>query len=133
MPNVTLDQLSALRGKPVIDANGEKVGEVDQAFYDEESNEPRWVEVKRGMFGMDEVLVPVQGAKVQDVELHVPFLKERIESAPEPEELRALSPRSEEMLERHYGVSMSSTANEPAGQPVNIRLMRVWVWPSKTA
>jgi sporulation protein YlmC with PRC-barrel domain len=133
MANLTLDQLSALRGKPVVDAHGEKIGEVDQVYFDEDTSEPKWVDVKRGVFGADHVLVPVEGATVADVELHVPYDKDHIESAPRAEEVKALSPDSDRKLEQHYGVSMSGSGSDTGAADEELipymRIVRVWVWP----
>jgi sporulation protein YlmC with PRC-barrel domain len=130
MANLTLEQLSALRGKPVLDARGEKVGEVDQVYFDDDTSEPKWVDVKRGILGTDRVLVPVEGATVKNVELHVPYELAQIESAPEAEEVKALSPDSDRKLEQHYGVAMSGTSNAEEEELIPyMRIVRVWVWP----
>jgi sporulation protein YlmC with PRC-barrel domain len=130
MPQLTLEQLAALRGKPVVDAQGEEIGEVNQVFFDEDTDEPKWVEVKRGFLGRDIVLVPVDGASVQDVELRVPFDRSQIEAAPAAEEIKALSPRSERELEQHYGLDPASgTAGDGADDRMVVRVVRVWVWP----
>jgi sporulation protein YlmC with PRC-barrel domain len=130
MANLTLDQLKALRGRAVLDAHGEKIGEVDQVYFDDDTSEPKWVDVKRGMFGTDRVLVPVEGATVENVELRLPYEKEQIESAPEAEEVKALSPESDRMLEKHYGVTTSGTASAEDEELIPyMRIVRVWVWP----
>jgi hypothetical protein len=68
---------------------------------------------------------------VRDVELHVPYDKERVESAPTAEEVKALSPESERRLEEYYGVSMSGTGQDAPDDDVvpYVRVVRVWLWP----
>jgi sporulation protein YlmC with PRC-barrel domain len=133
MEKLTLDQLSALRGRTVRTWEGEDIGELDQVYYDEESGEPRWLEVKSGLFGLKQIVVPVEGAEVRDVELHLPYSKDQIESAPEPEEVKALSPRSERELERHFGVKARGEDGEDYKMVPFMRVVRVWRFPSAAA
>lgn len=131
----TLDQLSALRGKPVMSDDGQKLGALDQVYYDEDSGEPRWVQLSSGFMGMRQLVVPVNGAYVQDVELHVPFTKDEVANAPEPEEIKALSPEFERALADYFGVTERTfDRGEANGADVDLelRITRVWIWPESS-
>lgn len=131
MSTPTLEQLNNLRGSPVIDAAGDEIGTVDQLYYDEATSMPRWVEVSSGLFKMRHALVPIEGAEVRDVELHVPYTREQVQNAPEAEEIRALSPRAEDDLSRHYGIA---TRGAGGGSPESRwSFMRIYLWPEVLA
>ncbi len=130
---LTMDQLSAMRGRDVFTNDGEKLGEVDQMFFDEATNAPKWIEVSNGLFNTHHVLVPVEGASVRDVELHLPLTRDQIEQAPEAEEMTALSLNSEQALSRHYGVSTTTggdASQERGSDDGSVRIVRMWVWPA---
>ena len=63
MPDTfTTDRLAEMRGETVYDTAGEKVGHVEEIFYDDESGQPEWLGIGSGFFGTKRVLVPVLGA-----------------------------------------------------------------------
>jgi hypothetical protein len=69
-------------GAGVIDSAGDHVGTVERTYVDE-TNVPRFVEVKIGTLLPKHRLVPADGAEMTDNGLQVPFLKDVIEEAPD--------------------------------------------------
>jgi sporulation protein YlmC with PRC-barrel domain len=125
---ISIEQITALRGSPVISSEGEEIGELHQVYYDEQTQQPRWVEVKRGLLHMRHAVVPLEGAEVHDVKLHVPFTRDQVDSAPEPELVHVLSPASEADLDRHFGVDSRHKAGHP-DQTAFVQVIRLYVWP----
>ncbi|WP_274913095.1 PRC and DUF2382 domain-containing protein [Streptomyces sp. WZ-12] len=94
----------SLTGLHVVDAEGAKVGVVQQVYRDDATNEPEWITVRTGLFGMKETFVPLAGARRLGDELHVPHTKETIKDAPRIDAEGHLDPSEEERLYRHYGL-----------------------------
>ena len=76
-------RLDELRGAPVYDAQGDKIGSVEEIFYDEASGTPEWIGLGTGFFGTKRVLVPVAGAGRTEDGLVVPYDKEQVKSSPD--------------------------------------------------
>ncbi|MCB5908439.1 PRC and DUF2382 domain-containing protein [Streptomyces pinistramenti] len=99
-----------LTGLNVVDAEGAKVGAVQQVYRDDATNIAEWITVRTGLFGMKETFVPLAGARRVDDELHVPHTKETIKEAPRIDADGHLDPSEEEELYRHYGLTRPGTA-----------------------
>ncbi|MGW1836232.1 PRC and DUF2382 domain-containing protein [Streptomyces sp. NPDC002067] len=104
-----------LTGLNVVDAEGAKVGSVQQVYRDDATNEPEWITVRTGLFGMKETFIPLAGARRVDDELHVPHTKETIKEAPRIDADGHLDPSEEDELYRHYGLTRPGTTGGPAG------------------
>ncbi|GAA3179457.1 MULTISPECIES: PRC and DUF2382 domain-containing protein [Streptomyces] len=104
-----------LTGLNVVDAEGAKVGSVQQVYRDDATNEPEWITVRTGLFGMKETFIPLAGARRVDDELHVPHTKETIKEAPRIDADGHLDPSEEDQLYRHYGLKRPGTAGGPTG------------------
>ena len=52
--------------RAVYDDAGEKIGSVEEIFYDPATSRPEWVGIGTGLFGTKRVLVPVEGARVTE-------------------------------------------------------------------
>src|SRR5690242_8994374 len=80
---IDIDRLAQLRGEPVYDSSGDKIGKVDEIFYDRQTNEAEWIGVGTGFFGSKRVLVPVRGASVADDGVTVPYAKDLVKDSPD--------------------------------------------------
>ncbi|MEU9500605.1 PRC-barrel domain-containing protein [Streptomyces sp. NPDC048196] len=110
------DTPQTLTGLHVVDANGAKVGTVQQVYRDDATNEPEWITVRTGLFGMKESFVPLAGARRTGDELHVPHTKETIKKAPRIDADAHLDPSEETELYRYYGL-IRPVGAEPAARP----------------
>jgi len=112
MPDIiTMDQLSEARGVPVYDGAGEKIGAVEEIFYDEQTNQPEWLGIGTGFFGTKRVLVPVEGGELREDGLYVPYAKERVKDSPDIDE-DEISQETEHELYAHYGLRYSERRSE---------------------
>ncbi|MEV7469187.1 PRC-barrel domain-containing protein [Streptomyces kronopolitis] len=98
------DAPHSLTGLQVVDADGVKVGKVQQVYRDDATNDPEWVTVRTGLFGMKETFIPLAGATRSGDELHVPHDKHTIKAAPRIDVDGHLDPSEETELYRHYGM-----------------------------
>jgi uncharacterized protein (TIGR02271 family) len=71
---------SSLAGIDVVDRRGERLGRVRQVYR--EGTELGWVGVRGNLFGTEEVLVPLDGAVLQDDVIGVPVTRDRFQAAP---------------------------------------------------
>jgi hypothetical protein len=61
---ITQDQLRNVIGTTAYDRDGDKIGKVGQVYFDDDTDQPKWITVNTGFFGTSENFVPVQGAEV---------------------------------------------------------------------
>jgi uncharacterized protein (TIGR02271 family) len=107
------------RGRDIIDADGDKVGTLEELFRDEDTQEPEWAVVRTGMFGTKLSFVPIQGAEPRGEDVQVLFSKAQIKDAPRIDDSDGqLSQDEEARLYEHYGLNYSehhSDSGLPAG------------------
>jgi sporulation protein YlmC with PRC-barrel domain len=102
----TLQDIQTWRGKKMVDADGDKVGTIEEVYLDRQTGEPEWAAVKTGLFGTKLSFVPIRDAQMtDDGEIRVPFQKEQIKDAPRVEADGMLSAEEERRLYEHYGRS----------------------------
>jgi uncharacterized protein (TIGR02271 family) len=113
----TIERLGELRGSPVYDSAGEKIGKVEEIFYDMESHQPEWIGLGTGFFGTKRVLVPVAGADARDDGVYVPYPKDQVKDSPDID-ADEISPDRERALYDYYrlgyggGTAATATASE---------------------
>src|SRR3954469_18681781 len=81
--SLTVDRLAQMHGEAVYDTNGDKIGKVDEIFYDLDTREPEWIGIGTGFFGTKRVLVPVHGASVTEDGISVPYSKSEVKDSPD--------------------------------------------------
>jgi hypothetical protein len=102
----TLQDVQTWRGMKMIDADGDKIGTIEDILLDRHSGEPMWAAVKTGLFGLKHTLVPIRDADVAgDNEVRVPLQKDQVKDAPRVDPDGELSPEEERKLWEHYGLS----------------------------
>lgn len=99
--------IEELENGTVYDQDGSKVGGVAQLYLDDASGEPNWVTVNTGLFGTNETFVPLDQARVNNGEIHVPYTKDFIKDAPNLNANAHIDERQEDELYRYYGLNGS--------------------------
>lgn len=99
--------IEELENGTVYDQDGSKVGGVAQLYLDDASGEPNWVTVNTGLFGTNETFVPLDQARVNNGEIHVPYTKDFIKDAPNLDADAHIDERQEDELYRYYGLNGS--------------------------
>lgn len=113
MNDFTLDQL---RDAVVYDVNGDKVGKVEQVYLDARTNDPSFVTVRTGFFGMKETFVPLASARRSQDGLTVPFEKDFIKDAPNIDADGPIDHAEERRIWDHYGIDYGEDLHRSRGE-----------------
>ena len=117
---VTMEQLAGARGLPVYSQEGEKIGKVEEIFYDIDTNQPEWIGLGTGgFFGTKRALVPTAGASLAGDSVTVPYSKDQVKNSPDID-ADEISQETEQELYTYYGLSYSeapSASGLPEGAP----------------
>jgi hypothetical protein len=97
--------------RSVQDSNGEDIGHADGIYADSRSEEPMFLLVKGGHFGVHLHFVPLEGAEMVGDDIKVAWDKETISRAPKIAADDSLSADEERRLFDHYGIHFG---DEPA-------------------
>jgi len=101
----TESQLTDCIGQPLVDEQGNKIGEIKDVYLDQQTRRPEWFAVKTGLFGNRLSFVPTANAFwSQDDKIAVPYDKGQVKDAPHAEPDGELSDEEERMLYDHYGI-----------------------------
>jgi uncharacterized protein (TIGR02271 family) len=104
---MTMTDLSGWRGHDVVDPSGDKIGEIEDIYLDEQTEQPEWLAVRTGLFGHRISFVPLAEAQATGDALAVPYTKDQVKDAPTAEPDGMLSEREEAALYEHYGLPYS--------------------------
>ena len=102
------EQLRQLTGATAYDRDGDKLGRIGQVYFDDNTDQPKWITVNTGLFGMNESFVPLQGAQFGGDRVTVAYDKATIKDAPNVDGERHLDAEEERHLYRHYGLDYGS-------------------------
>src|SRR3954452_3020075 len=103
------EQAVTWRGRTAVDANGDKIGTVEEVYLDADTNQPEWLAVKTGLFGSRISFVPIAEASDAGGDVRVPYSKDQVKDAPHAEADGQLSQQEEAQLYRHYGLACSES------------------------
>ena len=102
MPDV--DTVRSWQGSTMVDRDGDRVGNIDAIYVDDQTGEPEWALVNTGFFGTRSTFVPIAQASASGDQVQVPFEKQRVKDAPNMDPDGHLSEQEEQELWRHYGL-----------------------------
>jgi uncharacterized protein (TIGR02271 family) len=108
---LTIDRLQESRGATVYDSAGDKIGKVEEIFYDDQTNQPEWIGIGTGFFGTKRVLVPVEGATLTDDGYTVPYSKDQVKDSPDIDS-DEISQGTEQELYSYYGLGYSERRSD---------------------
>ena len=101
------------RGREIVDADGDKVGTIEELFHDQDTQQPEWAAVRTGLFGTKLSFVPIEAAEPAGESVRVPFSKAQIKDAPKIDDSDGqLSQQEESELYEHYGMSYGESRSD---------------------
>ncbi len=74
-----VEQIHEWRGQDVLDRDGERIGKLDEVFYDAADGQPRFISVKSGLLGRKNHLVALAGATFSREHVRVAYPQTDIE------------------------------------------------------
>ena len=111
----TKESLRQMRGKPVLDRAGQKIGGIEDIYLDDRTDEPEWVGLGTGFFGSKHVVVPLQSAELREDGISVPYTKDKVKDAPDIGDTDHVSPEKESEIIQYYSLGRAEPqASMPA-------------------
>ena len=107
---IPVENLGDWRGQEVVDPNGDKLGKLEEVYYDGETDEPAFAAVKTGLVSKSITLVPLQRASVGRDYLRVDRRKAVFKKAPSFDTDSEFSLDDEAATYAHYSLDY-----KPAG------------------
>ena len=102
MPDV--DTVRSWQGATMVDRDGDRIGDIESIYVDDQTGQPEWALVNTGLFGTRSTFVPIAQASASGDQVQVPFEKQRVKDAPNMDPDGHLSEQEEQELWRHYGL-----------------------------
>ena len=119
-PTVALRDFSEWHGKDLLDSAGERIGKLEDVYFDVETDQPQFATVKEGLFGRHLTFVPLTDMILGPNDLQVSVTKSLVKDAPNLElQGDALSQEDESTLYHHYQLNYT-----PSETPSGRRLAR---------
>jgi uncharacterized protein (TIGR02271 family) len=112
MPDTT--EAYDFRGRTLVDHEGDKIGKIDELYYDEQGGQPEWALVNTGLFGTKKTFVPIRSATPVGEDLRVPVSKDQVKNAPRVDADQELSEQEERRLFDHYEVPYTTEGSTTA-------------------
>jgi len=103
----SIDTVQSWQGRTMVDPAGDKLGTIDAIYLDDETGQPEWATVTRGLFSAKAAFVPLALAQAMGDSVQVPYDKQQVTDAPSMEADGSLSQDEEAQLYRHYGLDYS--------------------------
>ena len=105
-------------GRTLKDRSGDKIGEIDGIYVDDQTDKPEWALVKTGLFGGKPTFVPLAGASPEGEDVIAQVNAQQVKDAPKLDPEQELSEQQEAELFRHYGIDYTEQGSVTAtGSP----------------
>jgi uncharacterized protein (TIGR02271 family) len=101
-------QIQQVIGTTAVDADGDKIGKINEVYLDDETGRPEWATVNTGLFGTKETFLPLAQADLTGEQLRFPYDKTKVKGAPKVDADGHLSPQEEQELYRYYGLGQGA-------------------------
>jgi hypothetical protein len=109
-----IERISEWRGQDVLDPGDQRVGRLEEIYYDRYDDSPGFACVKTGLFGRRLSFVPLTGASMAREHIRVAYPADEIKRAPSVDPDGQLTATEEAALFAHYGLE---SPIDPDGQP----------------
>jgi uncharacterized protein (TIGR02271 family) len=110
MPEAT--EVLEWRGRTAVDADGGKLGKIEEIYLDAQTQQPEWALIQTGMFGGKSSFMPLKGATSDGDDVKAPYSKEQVKDAPQMDADGELSQSDESALYSHYGIAYDESRSE---------------------
>ena len=106
-------------GHSAHDPDGNKLGTIQDIYFDDESDQPSWITVNTGLFGRKVNFVPLEGSSTTESgeDLVVAYGEDQVKAAPKVDADGSLSAEEERELYAHYGRAHDRGAERAEREP----------------
>jgi PRC-barrel domain len=111
-PDMQIEQIEEWVGQSVVDRDGEKIGKLEDVYFEAGSRDAIFGCVKTGLLGRRHLLVPLDGATVSREHVRVAYPQDLVKDAPQTDPGATLEPTMEQELVHHYEIDLAAL---PAG------------------
>jgi uncharacterized protein (TIGR02271 family) len=101
MPDI--DTVRRWQGSTMVDRGGDRIGQIESIYVDDQTGEPEWALVNTGFFGSRSTFVPLAQASARGDDVQVPYEKQLVKDAPNMDPDGHLAEAEEQELWRYYG------------------------------
>ena len=108
---IAVEDIKDWRGQDVLDAQGDKLGKLDEVYYDTRSDLPSFGAVKSGTLSKHVTLVPLTAATAGQSYVRVTTSKDQFKNAPSFDPDAELSADDEAASYRYYGLDYQPDAH----------------------
>jgi hypothetical protein len=113
--------LSAWRGRDLLDRDGGRIGRLEDVYVDIETDQPQFGTVKEGFIDKHLTFVPLTSVTIGPEGLQVAVTKQQVKDAPNMEhEGEALTQADESLLYHYYQLNYTPT-DRPGGRRLSRR------------
>ncbi|MDX6721450.1 MAG: hypothetical protein QOJ63_3704 [Solirubrobacteraceae bacterium] len=121
-----IEQIEEWTGQDVVDPDGEKIGKLEDVYFEADSRNAVFGCVKSGMLGRRHLLVPLAGASLSRDHVRVAYPHDQVKDGPQAESGATLESATQQELARHYDLDLpvSSAAGEPRYESASARAER---------
>lgn len=113
----TMEQIRKWLDQSLYDTEGDKIGTIDEVYYDDASGRPQWLMVKTGLFGGRRSFVPAADVSSADDKLMVPYTEDRVKDAPGLDKDADLTDELERALYAYYNLDYNRNADPAVWGP----------------
>lgn len=119
MVTATMEDVRVWQGKTLVDSQGQKIGQIADVYFDQETGQPEWALVNSGLFGNKHNFVPISAQQQQGDTVQVQWTKSQVTNAPKIDDDQELTIDEERELYQYYGIDWQQSESGtvyPAGQ-----------------
>jgi sporulation protein YlmC with PRC-barrel domain len=99
-----IEQIEEWAGQDVVDRDGEKIGKLEDVYFESGSRDAVFGCVKSGMLGRKHFLVPFADATVSRDHIRVAYSQDEVKDGPQADPGATLESGMQQELARHYGL-----------------------------
>jgi sporulation protein YlmC with PRC-barrel domain len=109
-----IEQIEEWAGQDVVDSDGEKIGKLEDVYFEAGSRDVMFGCVKAGMLGRKHFLVPLADASVSRDHIRVAYSQDLVKDGPQGDPGATLESGMQQELARHYGLADIQRSYESA-------------------
>lgn len=114
MTTATMEDVRQWAGKKVYDSMGNKIGTIDDVYFDEQTGKPEWALITTGMFGTRQHFMPLVENQQQAMEdsISVRWTEDQVKNAPSVDPDGELNEQEERELYSYYGMNWQQSESQ---------------------